>query len=47
MKLTCQVCKKPMEGYSNKKTCGSVCKKTLLTQSKLRKLNDEMCLLIA
>lgn len=43
MKLTCQVCKKTIEGYSNKKTCSPSCKKKLLKINRLRKQNEEIC----
>ena len=46
MKLSCQVCKKPMDGYSNKKTCGYSCKKKLLGINRIRKQNEEICSLI-
>lgn len=43
MKLSCQICKKEMTGYSNKKTCGPTCKKKLLVINNKRKMNEEIC----
>lgn len=41
--MNCVICKKPIEGKSNKKTCGVTCRKRLYKINQYRKENELIC----
>lgn len=41
--MKCVICNKPIEGYSNKKTCGPNCRKKLHIRNQMLKMNDFIC----